>query len=212
MMLWKFVFVCLCLGVAVASFRWRHSLRDWAWLVGGLAATVAADFFLVLHDAHLPGVAVFCLAHICYMHRTGAPWRYHQRLARGLESPRAVSWKVAAHIVILLMIIGTLYMLGELMLLVGLYAALFATNLGMNIWWVLQDDHNDKALPPKRNRALVLVGLVLFMLCDVHVLLFNLPYYMEVPTMPWAFTLIWVFYLPSQALLAVSGASRAWRF
>jgi hypothetical protein len=79
--------------------------------------------------------------------------------------------------------------------LAGLYAFLFITNMGLHVRY-------RKTL---RNAPLILAGLILFLLCDVSVLLYNIPRYLN----GWVglkklFPLIWWFYIPSQGLLAVS--------
>ena len=61
-----------------------------------------------------------------------------------------------------------------------------------------------RKLYPFPNRVLIPLGMVLFMLCDINVAMINiLPASMAKSA---AQVLIWVFYLPSQALLSVSGA------
>jgi hypothetical protein len=90
-----------------------------------------------------------------------------------------------------------------LLLLAGVYGFLFVGNLLINTRFLLQKD----AHLPKKNRCMVITGLALFALCDVNVLLYNLPDYfpgMEDVMLPF-YTFIWVFYLPAQGLLALSG-------
>jgi len=56
---------------------------------------------------------------------------------------------------------------------------------------------------PHPNRVLIPLGMLLFMLCDINVALINiLP---EGAGRGAAGILIWVFYLPAQALLSISG-------
>ena len=211
----KFAFIVGALTVAVLSYVICYSRRDWAWLVGGLAFTVGADFFLVLHDWHLPGVAVFCFAHVCY-------------ISRALELDVKSAWKL--FLAVSLAVLITAY-LGVIWVAV-LYAGLFITNIMVNTLWfkkaatLLSEGsvaglcpaerrgfggrapiENKKTCLPKRNRALVLTGLLLFSLCDVNVLLFNLPNYINVEIPSWTFYLIWFFYIPAQVLLAISAVS-----
>ena len=58
------------------------------------------------------------------------------------------------------------------------------------------------------NHKIIIAGLILFALCDVNVLLYNLPRFISFPNevSDIAFRLIWVFYAPSQFVLSVSGA------
>jgi len=181
----KFAFVVCCLVIALLSYFKCYSKRDWAWLVSGLAFTVGADYFLVLHNNHLYGVAVFCFAHVCYIMRAITRRTRFVFLSFGLVA----------------VLVAIAFMSGSVIALGGIYATLFSLNLVVNFKFF----GNEKTRLPKLNRVLVLAGLVLFMLCDVNVLLINLPRYFGAPQ--WLssfFPLIWVFYLPSQGLLAVS--------
>lgn len=173
----KFLFVALCFAVALVSYFFCKCKKDWAWLVLGLLFTLGADYFLVLRNWHLPGVAIFCFAHMCY-------------ILRPLKGKRIYV------LVPVVALIAIAFANGWLVALSGIYAGLFMANIFINV-------KHGKTLP---NRLLVIGGLILFALCDVNVLLFNLPRQFNFPvTFPWAFTLIWVFYLPAQALLAISG-------
>ena len=187
-MQYKFVFVVICLAFAGMSYFFCKQKKDWAWLVAGLIFTVGADYFLVLHDRHLPGVAVFCFAHVCY-------------IFRALENfPR---WRRYAFVCLpfLAAAIFIAFITGQLFVLSGIYAGLFGINITVNVRHFKQE----KTVLPRFNKTLFLAGLILFALCDVNVLLFNLPRQLGVPVIfPWAFRLIWVFYLPAQVLIALS--------
>ena len=184
----KFAFVVGCFAFAILSYFFCKSKTEWQKLVLGLMFTVGADYFLVLHDRHLPGVAVFCFAHVCY-------------IFRALEN--SSRWRKNAFIVLPFVsaIIGFAFAFEALFLLSGIYATLFFANIAVNVWHYRKKE----TVLPRLNKALFLTGLILFALCDVNVMLFNLPSQLGIPVIfPWAFRLIWVFYLPSQAMLAVS--------
>ncbi|MCL1885103.1 MAG: lysoplasmalogenase family protein [Defluviitaleaceae bacterium] len=90
---------------------------------------------------------------------------------------------------------GFAFIRGSVILLAVIYACLFAVNIFLNA----------KTRRPRFNYVLVMAGLSLFALCDINVMLFNLSRYLGVSFhFSPAFTLIWVFYLPSQFLLAIS--------
>lgn len=50
------------------------------------------------------------------------------------------------------------------------------------------------------NRNMVIWGMILFALCDINVALTRIKSLNEI-----SFSLIWIFYLPSQVLLSLSG-------
>lgn len=192
-MIFKFAFVVGCLFLVLITYKICVSKRDWAWLVGGLTFTVIADYFLVLHDAHMPGVAVFSFVHVCY-------------ILRGLDVIRPVKLLNIVYLFsFVISMIFVSYYFDSIIILAVLYACLFIISIVINMWAFSK---NDNTHLPKRNHALVLVGIILFALCDINVLLFNLPrfvYGFDFGISNIAFALIWVFYLPSQLLLSVSG-------
>ncbi|MCL2286211.1 MAG: lysoplasmalogenase family protein [Firmicutes bacterium] len=185
----KFIFIVACFAIAVLSYFLRNSNKDWAWLTAGLMFTVGADYFLVIHNNHLPGVAVFCFAHVSY-------------ILRGLGASKRASKAALLSVPFLALFVFLAFINDALLVLAGIYTVLFLINIAVNTWHFTQ-----KNTPlPKSNKTLVLAGLILFALCDINVALFNMPRQFGTPVIfPWAFHMIWIFYLPSQLLLAVSG-------
>ena len=176
-----FGFIAACFVVALTSYFICWSRRDWRWLVLGLAFTLGADYFLILHNRHLPGVAVFCFAHVAYIMRAVSDKK--SRIYALL--PFAVAGLAIAAL--------AMVWLDGIYVVTAMYGTLFVTNIYLSARHI------------RRNRALVMTGLLLFAACDICVLLFNLPRYMGAPeVLRIVFPLIWVFYLPSQVLLAVS--------
>jgi len=152
-----------------------------------MAFTVAADYFLILRNENLVGVAVFCFAHFFYICR-----------ARAQVKPLHAGWVAGmlalAGAVVYLVARGNLYGLASL------YAILFFINLFSHI--LLRQHIN--------NARMVIIGLVFFVLCDINVLLFNIPRYVGVfPSLARVYPFIWIFYLPAQLLLALSAVR--WR-
>jgi len=179
----KFLYVVICFFIALGSYFFCHSKRDWAWLAGGMAFTVGADYFLVLYNAHLYGIAVFCFAHICYAFRA---WDAGRNLR--------LRW-VRSIFLIMVLLVAVCVVRGNVAMLAVMYASWFATSILLHI-------KNRRVM---KNATLILAGLIFFAFCDVFVLLYNVPLYFGV--LPWlqrVYRLIWVFYLPSQVLRAVS--------
>ncbi|MCL2197987.1 MAG: lysoplasmalogenase [Defluviitaleaceae bacterium] len=177
---YKFAFIACCLIVALFSYARCYSKKEWSLLVCGLGFTLLADYFLVLSEQHLFGVAAFCFVHVFYIFRAVEfkKWMILPLVGVGVVWAAALSG-------------------GFVVFMAGLYALLFATNIFINF--------KTKARRPKVNFYLVMVGLILFALCDINVMLFNLTRYTGISHgFNASFTLIWVFYLPSQAFLALS--------
>ena len=169
----------------------------------GLAFTVGADYLLILRNAHHFGVVVFCFAHMAYILRAlcHAPGKW-RRLFPGLTVivVGLVYLIMALFVLDWLNWINAYYIVSRIVfsiyIVAALYATLFVTNIYLSARYI------------RHNRVLVITGLLLFAACDIFVLLFNLPFYFGAPAgLTAVFPLIWVFYLPSQALLGVSAVA-----
>jgi len=202
-----FLFVAACFVIALLSFFVCHSRRDWFWLVMAMAFTLAADYFLILHDRHRIGVAVFCFAHVAYILRAKTAQYECNRLgvlACSTSQKRGnrfinthfmyVDYALRPYLVMtaILILVATLWF-GGVYTATVLYALLFVSNIYLSARHI------------QHNRVLVMAGLLLFAACDICVMLFNLPVYLGAPLwLRQINPLIWMFYLPSQVLLAVS--------
>jgi hypothetical protein len=174
----KFAFIIFCFVVALFSCIRCYSKKDWAFLVCGLGATVFADFFLVMQHQYVIGVAIFCFTHVFYIFRI-------------VEFTKRAIFLLCAFFAVWVSALA----LENLIIFAALYAALFMLNIYVNI-----KNHRNQA-----NFFLVMTGLIMFALCDINVALINLPRYFVIPhDFNDSFALIWIFYLPSQALLALS--------
>ena len=153
-----------------------------------------SDYFLVLARNYPVGVFTFCFVHMAYLLRVSPS---HPK------SAACIAATVAAGVVLYAIFAVWTPGVDPLLFLGGVYAALFAQNFAAHIRYCRRDTPGRL---PKANRILMLAGLMLFALCDVHVLLFNLHRFLEVPQAltDWANAWIWVFYVPSQMLLALS--------
>jgi hypothetical protein len=182
-----FSWVTLCFSVACLSGLRCAMRRDWAFLAAGMAFTLVADYFLILHDSQPIGLAVFCCTHIMYFLRAA-----HRRC-------RAIPF--------ITIVCALPFMLAEnFFVLSALYAVLFMEEVIVNIYNL---KHNISGAP-FINRAITLAGVLLFALCDINVFFFNLPRFLPAPV--WlaedvSFTLLWIFYIPAQFLLAISALS-----
>ena len=177
--LWlKYIGILLCLLLSgLGALRGGDRLIPLA-----LALTALADWFLlVLGEQYLLGVTLFLLVQILYLlrlRRAGAASLLWLRLPLTLA--------FLAEVVILLGLSA------ELELLCALYFAQLLVNTAQ-AW----------SLPGATWRRFAL-GLTLFVACDVCVGLFNLPHLIPASLHGFARVGMWLFYLPSQALIALS--------
>ncbi len=171
-------------GVALCSLfvYWNLPLGGDRLTAAALALTVWADLFLLVLDrCYLLGVALFCAVQACYLARICR--------ANGGRTlwPLRLGLCAAA--------LAFLYCLGLLDPLNALSLAYFA-NFFCN---VLQ-----AAFLSGRKNRLFFIGLLLFLCCDVCVGIFNQPALFPEPLAAFAAVGMWLFYLPGQALIAVS--------
>ena len=181
----KFLFVCCCFGVSLYSYRFSYNRRDCLFLIAGMALTVASDFFLVYRDRDYTGLYIFSLVHAAYVLRVS-------------ENRKRSALLLAAAFACLL----PAYLLTEpLYAAAVIYACFFIIDVAVNVRSYLYGRTR-----PKINRRLTLAGIVLFFICDINVLIFNLPRYFSAPDAisEAAYTALWIFYLSSQLILSVS--------
>ena len=170
-----------------------------------LLCTVLADWFLVMLEPReqLPAMIFFSGAQIAYFLRI--------LLADASPVRRRVHLLVRGGVCCTAFLV-TLLVLGESADAVALVSVFYYANLLLNIVFAFLGE----------GVSLFSVGLVLFALCDTIIGLACIDPYLSVPkdTLLWrmlfpGFDLAWAFYVPSQALLAISlwrgGARRASR-
>lgn len=174
-------------------------------LGAALLCTVFADRFLLFESSILPGIISFCLVQTIYLFViTGANLRqfltfFGIRLACS-----------AAGAVFLSGLAG-----GDRLLtaVVCFYGISFVGNI-VHIVVSIVRSHTGAIKPPClfAKPGLFATGLILFLLCDINVLIYNLNGYagagagVPVWLVNAASILMWVFYLPSQIMIVLSGS------
>ena len=177
----KYAGVLLCV-----VFACRCALRGGDRLVPpALALTALADLFLLVLNRHYGvGVAIFLAVQTLYLirlHRAGAGVALWLRLTLALA-------------------LGVAVYLGRLASPLNLLVCLYFSQLLANacLAWTVRG---------RRWRAFAL-GLTLFVGCDVCVGLFNLSVLVPDALYQFARVGMWLFYLPSQVLIALSACPR----
>ena len=174
----KYLAICLCF---LTSLHWAQqggsTLQAFA-----LGFTLAADTFLLLLDRwYIAGLACFCAAQAFY-------------LARILRRNGGHSlWII--RLVLLAAVLAALWYFGQFIVLNVLCALYFTTFLLTAIQSL-----------PLRGAGCLKLGLLLYLLCDICVGVCNSPAWFGAAARHYASLGMWLFYLPGQALLAVSGA------
>jgi hypothetical protein len=170
--------------IIMTGFTYRNyavSRRDAYLLRAGLLFTLAADVCLLLiHDITF-GLLFFICVQTIYIIR--------------YLSARRIAF-VSIPVLLCLFFLLSLTPLNLMYRLAIVYACALSTSTLLAFL--------NRKVYPYPNRILVPLGMLLFLLCDINVALFN-----ELPSSTGrsvAWVLIWIFYLPSQLCLALSGA------
>lgn len=178
----KFAGILLCLGYALYLSR-----RGGSRLVpAALTITALADVFLLLLDTHYAlGVVLFCLVQGLYLVRIV---RWGGRTLWGLR---------AALFLLALLVLKGLGLLIPLNILALFYFSNFLCNALASLGC-----HG-------RNMRLFSLGLWLFLCCDLCVGLFQNPELISPGVGEFVRIGMWLFYLPAQVLIALSGANHS---
>lgn len=143
-----------------------------------LFLTVVSDLFLLFTSYNSLGVAVFSFAHIFYLKEN------HKFIPNNLKKKEREFFLFSA------VIFGIIFLISPLAVVYLFYAFCFFFNL-------LSAFYAYKKAPSKK-QTLFLIGLFLFILCDINVVFYNLT------DNTLSFYLMWIFYAPSQTLIALS--------
>ncbi len=174
----KYGSILLCLLFCILSAAHGGD----ALLPAALLFTAMADFFLlVINQYYLAGILLFMVTQSLYL----------VRLYRGtgkLWLPARILGAVLAVLILLAMNLFSILNLASV-----LYYSLLLINMAVS--WSVKD----------RRWRIFALGLTFFLLCDTCVGIFNLGAAMPVGLYAFASIGMWLFYLPSQVLISLSG-------
>lgn len=176
----KFAGILLCLVYAL----YLGHLGGSRLVPAALALTALADVFLLLLDAdYALGIALFCLVQGLYF----------IRIVRG--GGRNL-WGLRLGLFLLSLVVLKLL---DLLIPLNILALFYFTNFFCNALASLSCSG--------RSRRLFSIGLWLFLCCDVCVGLFQNPQLVPPAMSPFVSVGMWLFYLPAQVLITLSGAN-----
>jgi len=174
----KFALIVVCLLISATAARKNGDYL----LIAAMFLTVVSDLFIVIIGNNPVGVSVFCAAHLAHF-------------VRNTKRP-----KLSGVFIIYIAISAGIYFISRdiLISLSVLYACCLLSNFVSSFFAV-------------KRKYLTVFGMILFLLCDICVLLYNLPdfasYGGAAGISGVAYLMIWIFYAPSQLLLALSGSN-----
>lgn len=190
----KYICIILCFVLSLLIRNSSFDEHDVKLLQIGLFLTVIADFFLlILNDHYAVGVSIFTVAQVTYS------IRYNVKNKRSTIK----NYIVIFGTVFLVYAIINRFVKMDLILPISLcYGICLIVNVHKSIVIFKQN------LYPKPNGAMIAFGMVLFLLCDMNVALYNIfKYASQTDGIMYRISSVsmWLYYLPSQVLLALSG-------
>lgn len=202
----KFIIIILCFCYAL--FYKKNADKGIIFcLQGAMFFTLISDLFLLILDFYFYGVLTFILVQQLYGMRNRIVLSTHHRSHRSLFLGRSFLLCASIQLFVTGMISMILMQLGvkpeKLLLASVFYFICIATNVVMAI--------KAAVLIPNRANLLFAAGMLLFLLCDINVGLFNIADFISLPEDVYHFlytcstVLMWTFYAPSQVLLVLSG-------
>ncbi|MBK5242849.1 lysoplasmalogenase family protein [Clostridium sp.] len=200
----KYLCILLCFLISILSTKNLHVDKvndvDTQLLKLGLFITIIADLCLVILDFYIFGVVFFTLVQIIYCVRYT-----NKNIKKTLINLFTIFlFIVFTYAIVILFIEGI-----NILLPISLF---YVICLLSSVIKAIKASNNNLYTP--KSKYMILLGMVLFLLCDTCVafsnitILFPLSGYIMTRFQSIAYFLIWVFYLPSQLLLALSGNGR----
>ncbi|NLX61191.1 MAG: hypothetical protein GXZ06_01495 [Tissierellia bacterium] len=191
----KLMCILLCFFLSLLYEHKAFSMCDIRLLQIGLFLTVFADFFLLILDNYYEiGVAIFILVQIIYS------IRYRTKKERGSVKKYI---RMVGGVFLIYIVVYNFKKLPLILLLSLIYGICFIINLYRSIIVYAENIY------PKLNSIMVVVGMILFLLCDINVAIFNIikNSYFQFNGLLYkmSYVAMWFFYVPSQVLLSLSG-------
>lgn len=190
----KFISMILIFIISIFTRKDALSYKDLHLLQIGLFITLIADLFLLVLDSHyILGIILFSIVQILYS------FRYEYR---NLKLTIRNFIIIFLGLSILHIIINKFVIELDFILVIGLFYGICLLNSVVKA--VKAYKYKTYPIP---NRQMILIGMMLFLLCDINVALYNILGYIGKVNVFYniSFVSMWLFYLPSQVLLALSG-------
>lgn len=189
----KYFSLILCFIITIIIGRNGHDIIDTRMLQSGLFLTACADYCLLVSNKYIVGVLVFCIVQIIYIFR----------FTRDLKSRTKIFSVILIIYIVLSTIILTAFKVGNfdlrLTLICLFYGCLITTSLIAGIRTLKTNFF------PLYSSVMISIGMILFFMCDINVALFNILQSNGSHFASISGFLIWMFYLPAQVMLALSG-------
>ena len=200
----KYIIIVICFIISLLIGKGGHNRTDTRLVRIARFFTLIADYYLVILDEFKLGIFFFCLVQITYIIRHSL-----------MENKKYKNLIFLCLTLITAIIISTKISISsfdkKLIILGLIYAALLISSVYSAIRTIKSSRY------PKKSALLIATGMSLFFMCDLNVAFFNLVGNVPIVLFNgenirfYTGFLIWVFYVPSQLMLALSGFSDTMR-
>lgn len=194
----KFISILLCFGIALLDGIMKGMGRDSLLLQGSLFFTIVADYiFLIYNKKFQIAIGLFSIVQIIYMIRYSSQ-----------DIILKLMWLIISGLLISTIYLYMSLLMGKIHIILP-FALFYALCFLMSLRETLRA-YKSK-IYPRPNRELILAGMILFLLCDINVALYNIIGHIsnKGKLLNVLYNIssisIWLYYLPSQLLLALSG-------
>lgn len=198
----KFFGIMLCAMYVILSFRYRGKSLDRWLLLFAILFTLVSDWFILIRHCYNYGVITFIIVQYLYLIRMH--YQYKNVTITFFLRKLFVNLIIVGCITPILLFVHV-----EVDILVLLSLFYFVTFI-MNVLQGIYQFQKEK----DATFLLFLVGIIMFLLCDINVVIFNISTYVSIKE-NWFITIekfsrvgMWMFYLPSQVLISLSSLSK----
>jgi hypothetical protein len=204
----KYMCILLCFLLSILTNRKQivekgkgtivYNNRDIYLLQLAMFLTVIADLFLVILDSYILGIVCFCLVQITYSIRYTIKKSKMTLLKKNM---------IFQCVVIIYVLINFLIIKINILLPISLFYSICLINAFSKAIMLWKSN-----LYPCPSKYFIVFGMILFLLCDICVglsniyILLDITGYFFIKLQQTTWFLIWVFYIPSQLLLSLSGS------
>ncbi len=186
----KFSTIVLCFIITLLIDSHGYSKEDKLLVQLARFFTLIADYFLIISSNFTMGIFFFSLVQITYIIR-------HSKM-ENKKYKNLIFFIIALTIALMILLnIKIASIEKDLLVLALIYASLLTTSLYCAVSTIFRGKNY------KNNSWIIALGMFLFFMCDLNVGLYNIVGEGNIKF--FLGFLIWIFYLPSQLLLTLSG-------
>ena len=189
----KYLSILLCFIMTIMIGKNGHDIVDTRLLQSGFFLTACADYCLLLSNKFIVGVIIFCIVQTIYI------FRY----TRDLTSRSKIFWAISIIYIILSITLLTVFNTQNFDLRLSLICLFYGCLIIVSLITAVRTLKANYF--PLYSSVMICIGMILFLMCDINVVLFNIFEENGNYAARMCGFLIWVFYLPAQVLLALSG-------